>query len=582
MSGWRSDESPQEFFSVWRVNVRTQTLRRDPVPETWQHLGGRGLVARILLDEVPAVCDPLGPDNRLIFAPGLLVGHMLSSCDRISAGGKSPLTGGVKESNAGGRTGLQLTHLGVKALIIEDCPAEPGWWVLHLSAAGARFEGADDLAGKGVYQVAPLLLERYGDKVAIALIGPGGEMRLRAAGIQNLDKDRVPSRIAARGGLGALMGSKGLKAIVIDGGSGQKPPIADLAAFRQAQKAYNQALLNHPQTKIYTDYGTAAMTRMSNGFGGLPTRNFSSGQFEGAERISGEFMRQQLLERDGECEVSHACMAGCTIRSSNVYGAPDGKMIVSPLEYETIGLMGANLGIDHLDTIARLCWEVNDLGLDSIEIGCALGVAAEAGLMNWGDGERALELIREIRRGTELGRVLGNGAVATGKRLGVERVPAVKGQAMSAYDPRAIKGTGVTYATSPQGGDHTAGLTIRAKVDHLNPSIQAQLSRNIQINMAGYDTLGACIFAGFGFGVNLQVIADLLNARYGWGVGSDILQVLGRETISLEREFNARAGFTKADDRLPEWMRREPLPPHNSVFDVPDEDLDSIFDWEGL
>lgn len=580
MSESQLPDQQSDFFSVWRVDVRNQTLSREPVPDSWRRLGGRGLVARILLDEVPATCDPLGAENKLIFAPGLLVGHMLSSCDRISVGGKSPLTKGVKESNAGGRTGLQLTHLGIKALIIEGYPVEPGWWLLHLSAAGARFERADDLAGKGVYEVAPPLLERYGDKVAIALIGPGGEMRLSAAGIQNLDKDKVPSRIAARGGLGALMGSKGLKAIVIDGGSGQKPPIADLAAFRQAQKAYNQALLSHPQTKIYTDYGTAAMTRMSNGFGGLPTRNFSSGQFEAAERVSGELMRQQLLERDGDCEVSHACMAGCTIRSSNVYGGPDGKMIVSPLEYETIGLMGPNLGIDDLDTIARLCREVNDIGLDSIEIGCALGVAAEAGLMRWGDGERAMELIREIRRGTELGRVLGSGAVATGKHLGVERVPAAKGQAMSAYDPRAIKGTGVTYATSPQGGDHTAGLTIRAKVDHLDPTIQAQLSRNIQVNMAGYDTLGACIFAGFGFGVNLQVIADLLKARYGWQVGNDILQVLGRETISLEREFNRLAGFTKADDRLPEWMRREPLPPHNSVFDVPEEDLDTIFDWE--
>ncbi len=579
MSVWRSDDSPQAFFSAWRVNVHNQTLKREPIPDTWRHLGGRGLVARILLDEVPATCDPLGPENKLIFAPGLLVGHMLSSCDRISVGGKSPLTGGVKESNAGGRTGLQLTHLGIKALIIEDAPAEAGWWLLHLSADGVRFERADDLSGKGVYEVAPLLLERYGDKVAIALIGPGGERRLTAAGIQNLDKDRVPSRIAARGGLGAVMATKGLKAIVIDASGGEKPPIADLAAFRQAQKAYNQALLSHPQTKIYTDYGTAAMTKMSNGFGGLPTRNFSSGQFEGAERVSGELMRQQQLERDGDCEVSHACMAGCTIRSSNVYGGPDGKMIVSPLEYETIGLMGPNLGIDDLDVIAHLCWEVNDLGLDSIEIGCALGVAAEAGLMDWGNGKRALELIREIRQGTPLGQILGRGAVATGKFLGVERVPAAKGQAMSAYDPRAIKGTGVTYATSPQGGDHTAGLTIRAKVDHLDPTIQVQLSRNIQINMAGYDTLGACIFAGFGFGVNLQVIADLLNARYGWQVGADILKTLGKETIKLEREFNARAGFTREDDRIPEWMRREPLPPHNSVFDVPEEELDTIFDW---
>jgi aldehyde:ferredoxin oxidoreductase len=233
-----------------------------------------------------------------------------------------------------------------------------------------------------------------------------------------------------------------------------------------------------------------------------------------------------------------------------------------------------------LDAIARLCWEVNDLGLDSIEMGCALGVAAEAGVMAWGDGKRAMELIQEVRQGTTLGRVLGSGAVATGKYLGIERVPAAKGQAMSAYDPRAIKGTGVTYATSPQGGDHTAGLTIRAKVDHLDPTVQAQLSRNTQINMAGYDTLGACIFAGFGFSVNLQVIADLLNARYAWQVGSDILQVLGRETIKLEREYNTLAGFTRNDDRLPEWMTREALPPHNAVFDVPEEELDSIFDWE--
>ncbi len=578
MTNSQLNHPQRDFFSIWRVNMNSKTLQRDPVPETWQHLGGRGLLARILVDEVPARCDPLGPDNKLIFAPGLLVGHMLSSCDRISVGGKSPLTGGVKESNAGGRTGLQLTHLGIKALIIDGVPDEPGWWVLHLSADGTRFERADDLAGLGVFETTQPLLERYGDKVAIALIGPGGEMQLKAAGIQNLDKDRVPSRIAARGGLGAVMGSKGLKAIIIDGSTGGKPPILDLPAFRLAQKAYNRDLLAHPQTTVYTEYGTAAMTRMSNGFGGLPTRNFSSGQFEGAEQVSGELMRQILLEREGESDTSHACMAGCSIRCSNIYGGPDGKAIVSPLEYETIGLMGPNLGIDDLDIIARLNWQVNDLGLDSIEIGCALGIAAEAGLMAWGDGERALELVDEIRQRTHIGTMLGDGAVATGIGLGVERIPAAKGQAMSAYDPRAIKGTGVTYATSPQGGDHTAGLTIRAKVDHLDPTVQVALSRSVQINMAGYDTLGACVFAGFGFAVNLQVIADLLNARYRWKVDKDILKELGRETILLERQFNALAGFTQEDDRLPEWMSREPLPPHDAVFDVADEDLDTIFD----
>ncbi len=566
-------------MKIWRVNVREQTLSQESVPETWERLGGRGLLARVLVDEIIPTCEPLGPNNKLIFAPGLLVGHRLSSCDRISIGGKSPLTGGVKEANAGGSTGLQLAYLDIKALIVEDQPAESGWWVLHLSAEGARFEPADDLAGQGVYAATPRLLERYGDKVAIALIGPGGEMRMAAAGIQNLDKDRVPSRIAARGGLGAVMGSKGLKAIVIDAAEGEAPPLNDKAAFRAAQKEFNQGLMDHPQTQTYADYGTSAMTLMANGFGVLPTRNFSSGEFEGAELISGEHMREVILARGGEGETTHACMAGCTIRCSNNFAGADGKEIVSPLEYETLGLMGSNLGIDDLDAIARLNWEVNDLGLDSIEIGAALGVSEEAGLMKFGDGEKAMELLGEIRAGTPLGRTLGNGAVVTGRVFGISRVPAVKGQAMSAYEPRAVKGTGITYATSPQGADHTCGLTLRAKVDHLDPKGQIEISRNGQISMAGYDTLGACIMSGFGFSKVPHTIGDLLNARYGWEVDKDILKELGRETLSIEREFNLRAGFTAADDRLPEWMSSEPLPPHNTVFDVSDDDLDSVFNW---
>jgi len=565
---------------IWRINTRTQSLQREPVPDSWSRLGGRGLLARILLDEVDANCDPLGSDNKLIFAPGLLIGHMLSSTDRISVGGKSPLTGGIKESNAGGRTGLHMAQMGIKALIIEDQPTEEGFWVLHLSLEGAKWEKADDLVGLGVYETAPKLTKKYGDKVAIALIGPGGEMRMKSAGIQNIDKDKVPSRIAARGGLGAVMGSKGLKAIVFDHTGGEKPPIMDPDAFKVAQKDYTKAVLEHPQSATYRDYGTAAMAHMCDGFGGLPTRNFSSGHFENVEDISGETLRDFILSRGKPSDPSHTCMAGCTIKCSNVFGGEDSKIIVSPLEYETIGLMGSNLGIDSLDTIGRLNWEVNDLGLDSIEIGAALGVAAEAGLMEFGDGEKALELLFEIRKESEVGRVLGDGAVAVGEKYSVERVPAVKGQAMSAYEPRAIKGTGVTYATTPQGADHTCGLTIRAKVDHLDPKGQVELSRGAQYNMAGYDSLGACLFAGFGYAATPDgVIKRLLAARYGWDdLPDNILQELGKQTIKMEREFNRRAGFTPKDDRLPEWMTREPLAPHNTVFDVPYSELDRIFE----
>lgn len=571
--------SREVYPQIWRVNVNEQTLVRQPVPQAWERLGGRGLIARVLLDEVPPACEPLGPYNKLIYTPGLLVGHMLSSCDRISIGGKSPLTGGVKEANAGGTTGMEIAGLGIRALIIENEPSLPGWWVLYLNSTGAQFIPAGDLAGLGVYATAEKLRDRYGKKVAVALIGPGGEMKLYAAGIQNLDKDGVPSRIAARGGLGAVMGAKGLKAIVFDASGCSKPPIAHPEAFKEAQKRYTKAALEHPQSVIYRDYGTAAMARMCDSFGALPTRNFSSGHFEGVERISGEFLRQTILERGGEGNPTHACMPGCVIRSSNVFAGPEGKTSVAPLEYETIGLMGSNLGIADFDTIARMNWETNDLGLDSIDTGAALGVAAEAGLMSFGDEVRALQLLAEIRQGTPLGRILGSGAALAGKILGVTHVPVTKGQAMASYEPRAIKGTGVTYATSPQGADHTAGLTIRDKVNHLDPAGQAALSRTKQINMAGYDTLGACIFAGFGFSLVPDVIPALLNARYDWDVGPDILQVLGKETLKLEREFNRRAGFTPAHDRLPEYMTKEPLPPLNAVFDVPDEDLDNVFNW---
>ena len=573
------DYKPQ----IWRVNVREQTLKLEPVPDSWKRLGGRGLLTRIMLDEVDAKTDPLGAGNKLIFAPGLLVGHMLSSTDRISVGGKSPLTGGIKESNAGGRTGLHMAMMGIHALIIEDKPQAEGFWVLHLSLAdggSAKWEKADDLTGLGVYEVAPKLLQKYGDKVAISLIGPGGEMQLKSAGIQNIDKDRVPSRINARGGMGAVMGSKGLKAIVFDNAGGQKPPIVNPEAFKVASKDYTKAVLEHPQSITYRDYSTAAIAAMCQSFAALTVKNFSRGTFDKVDRVDGDALREFTLRRGKPSDPSHACMAGCTIKCSNIFGGEDGKVIVSPLEYETIGLMGVNLEIDSLDSIGRLNWQVNDLGLDSIEIGGALGVAAEAGLMKWGSEEDAMKLIEEIRRGTELGRVLGNGAVSTGKHLGIERVPAVKGQAMSGYEPRSIKGTGVTYATTPQGADHTAGLTIRQKINHLDPTIQKQASLTPQLNMAGYDTLGACIFAGFGYVATPDfVIKRLLQARYGWSdISDNILQELGKQTIKMEREFNRRAGFTKEDDRLPKWMTEEAIPENGAVFDVSEEDLDSIFD----
>lgn len=571
-------------MQVWRINTRTQSLDITAMPSNWERLGGRGLSARILLDEVPPACDPLGPFNKLVLAPGLLVGHSLSSCDRLSAGAKSPLTGGIKESNAGGKTAGVMSAMGIRALILEDQPEEAGWWVLRLSEAGAEFIPAkqfgEKLLGRGVYDGARTLIEACSKRAAILMIGPGGEMGLRAAGLCNIDPEGNPTRINARGGLGAVLGSKRLKAILFEPGPRTRAEAADPAAVNAGRKELVRIINVHPIMAGFREYGTAGIASMTNYFGAMPTRNYAEGRFEHIESINGEALRDVLTGRGGASRIGHQCMAGCAIRCSNVLADEAGEEIVGPLEFETIGLVGSNLGIGNLDDIGRLNRVINDLGLDTIEVGAALGVAGDAGLLDFGDAASAAALLQEIQRATPLGRVLGNGATTTGKVFNVQRVTAVKGQAISAYDPRAIKGTGVTYATSPQGGDHTAGLTIRAKVDHLDPQGQVELSRKVQINVGGYDTLGACLFAGYVFAEHPELAASLLNGIYGWEVDDGILQKLGRTTLSLEREFNRRAGFTAADDRLPEWMTLEANPSTGSVFDVPEAEMDELFNWD--
>ncbi|NLH06786.1 MAG: aldehyde ferredoxin oxidoreductase, partial [Chloroflexi bacterium] len=236
-------------MKVLRVNVGSGAVTTEDVPEGWRRYGGRALVARFLLDEVPATCDPLGPANKLIWAPGLLVGHMLSSVDRISVGGKSPLTGGVKEANAGGSTGMRMAWLRLFALIVEGGPpADGGWKVLVVGEDGARLEDASDLAGLDLAATGERLRERYGDRIAVSAIGTAGERLYLSAGITHMDKDRNLTRISARGGRGAGMGSKRLKAVVFDHPRANRPDVADPALFRDASRRYLKALQAHPQT----------------------------------------------------------------------------------------------------------------------------------------------------------------------------------------------------------------------------------------------------------------------------------------------------------------------------------------------
>lgn len=569
-----------ETGTFLRVDMETGRVTRQPLPETWRLIGGRSLVARIALDEIPPLCEPLGPENRLLILNGLLAGTPLPCSGRLSVGGESPLTGGIKEANCGGVCGHLLAQLGLRAIVIQGQPAGDRWYLLLIRADGADLLPADDLVGLGTYETAARLQERFGRRVGCLVIGPAGEMRMAAASVAGTDIEGRPSRFAARGGMGAVMGSKHLKAVVLEP-TRHELPLANREQFMAAVRRFVQYIKETPQTAhVYPVYSTAAMVRVADTLGFLPTHGFSAGRFDKAAAISGEALHDAILERDGEGNTTHACMPGCIIRCSNVWPDPAGREFVSPLEYETIAMLGSNLGLGDLHEIARLNRMCNDIGVDTIEIGAALGVAAQAGLVAFGDVEEFAHLLDEIRAGTPLGRILGNGAAFVGRAYGVLRVPAVKGQAMPAYDPRALKGTGVTFATCPQGADHTAGHTARANLDHLSPEGQVEASRAVQVAMAALDSLGLCLMAAPAVDGKWEVLAELVSARFGVEWTSEEIFELGRQTIRLEREFNRRAGFTSADDRIPEWMTREPLPPHGTVFDVPPEEMERIYEFE--
>ncbi|HEY8348188.1 MAG TPA: aldehyde ferredoxin oxidoreductase C-terminal domain-containing protein [Symbiobacteriaceae bacterium] len=562
---------------ILRIDMRQGTCRFDPLPEPYRLLGGRALTSRIVSDEVDPGCDPLGPSNKLVLAPGLIAGTVLSSSSRISAGAKSPLTGGIKESNAGGNTGWRLAQHGIRAVVISGQPQDDHWWIAVIGKGTCRLEPADDLVGLGTYETAARLLARFGAKAAVAVIGPAGEQLMNVAGIANTDPEGRPTRICARGGLGAVMGSKRLKALVVlDPGVGAMPEIADLALWRAESKAYLKEVAVNKAIERYRKFGTASTLEVVNRLGGLPIRNFSRGSDPATESITGIRMAEEIQARGGQ--TSHSCMTGCAIQCSNVWVDREGNEVATSMEFETNTLLGANLEIFDLDAIARFLYQCNDLGIDTIETGGAIGVAMEGGLLPFGDVEAVMNVFAEMRRGGLLGKLIGAGAATVGRVLGVRRVAAVKGQVMAAYDPRVIKGNGVTYATSPMGADHTAGNTIGARVDHLDPAGKVELSREAQINTAIMDMLGFCSFSRSAVVASPERLSVLLKARFGEELSEEALRKLALETIRTEIAFNRRAGLGPATDRLPEWMRTEPLPPHGAVFDIPDEELDRI--WE--
>jgi len=536
-------------------SVRTEELNGEAVIRV-----GRHFIAKTLLALGVAKVDPLSPENPLIFSAGPFAGTNFSNANRISVGCKSPLTGGIKEANSGGTFGFALGQLETAGLTLYGASAD--WVVIRITKEGGiTYDSAAPYMGKGNNEAAALLFERYGKKISFALCGPVGEYLGLMAGISFADTDGRPSRLAARGGVGAVMGSKKVKAIVAD--IDKMPTFHDRKKVMGAIREYGKRLSKDAAIDSFKRVGTAAMGDFTNRIGGLPVRNFSAGRLvetsQGPFKLGGDYIRELNMSRGGN--PSHACMPGCMIECSNVYVDEKGRELVSPLEYESIGLMGSNCGLEHPDDVARVNGIANDLGVDSIEAGATLGVLMEAGLGAFGDVAFMVAALEDIRRGSERGRLLAQGTARVGAHYKVKRIPAIKGQGISAYDPRVVEVTGISMMLTAQGADHTTGNVPAYDCKDKTTDELVAVSLEAQTASAAVDSLGLCIFGRSVTNVSADLIVTALNDAHGTALDPSFITTLGREALRMEWEFNRAAGFTEADDELPALFYDEPLAP---------------------
>ena len=544
-----------------RVDMTRKTTEIVAFPEEWKLLGGRALSAKILLEECDATCDPLGPDNVLVMAPGVVSGTAAPTSGRISMGGKSPLTNGIKEANAGGNPGQDLMKLGYRCVIVTGQPSDPEKrYAVNITAESAEVVEADAYKGMWNYALIEELAKVYSATASFISIGPAGELRLAGASIACTDqeKQRHPARHAARGGLGAVMGSKGLKYVSVDAGKTPTRQPAERKEFMASCKQWTKEYREGPQMFAT---GTSSVVPVANMLNTFPYKNRVEGQSPDAETLDGARIVESFEERGGGM---HNCMTGCIVQCSNVVHDTDGNYKTSALEFETLTLLGSNCAIASWDDVADLDRLCDEVGVDTIETGAALAVYMDSGGLEWGDAEGAKRILREIAEGTDLGKAIGAGAVATGKRQKHHRVPAVKGQALPAWDPRPLKATGITYLTSAMGADHTAGLIV-------NPGLPAeewaQASQEVQLVNAVTDSSGFCQFLQ----PTLDDIRKFYGLLYGEEVSREQIADLGWQCMQDEWEFNRREGFEPKDDVMPDCMKKDAIGPAKLVWDVPDE-----------
>lgn len=568
---------------ILRVNLSSGKLSTEEYPDSFyrQYFGGEGFIAYFLVKELPAGVEPLGPENKLIFAAGPLTGVPAGGCGRHSVGAKSPLTGGFGEADSGGYWGAELKMAGFDAVIFEGRAEKPVY--LFIKDGEASLKDAGHLWGMNTLECQITIREELADpNIKVAQIGPAGENLVRFASVMN-DLDAA----AGRTGMGAVMGSKNLKAIACRGT--RHLPLAEPEAVREiARWIKDNAPVN---IKRMRDLGTAQIVDSLNGLGGLPTRNFQFGAFEGAEKLTGETMRDTILVKRRAC---HACPVQCK-REVKVdepykvdprYGGP---------EYETIASLGSDCGIDDLKAIARGNELCNAYGLDTISCGATIAFAMECfenGLLTredtggldlrFGNTAAMLEMIEQIARRQGLGAVLAEGVARAAKKIGrgAEKFAMhIKGQELPMHEPRLKQGMGIGYSISPTGADHCHNIhdTVYVSMTGLMADIKAlgileplpadDLSGDKVRLLAYYanwmhflNSAVACYFVMSLGRVGFERISRLVNAATGWNTSVFEILKVGERAANLARVFNMREGFTSQDDDMPERF----FTPHGS------------------
>lgn len=558
------------MWKTIRINSKENLIITEKYKDAYMGLGGRSLIAQFLNDEVEPSCDPLGEEAKIIFCTSMFAGSGLVCANRLSVGAKSPLTGGIKESNVGGSAAKALSDHGIRSIIIESKPktVEMMKFILIHSDGSISLEDATSYQGMNNYEFVENMQKKYGEKISVISVGVAGERLYKNSSLQITEYGtNYPCRAAGRGGLGSVLASKGIKGIVIQKADEKsKPAYAEGEKFSKIRKALNKSVAESSKTNPFSLFGTACTVDKTGVAGIIPTHNFTGTISEKIENLeSDKFI--DFVNRNGKNQ--HPCQAGCLIKCSNIIKDNDGKFVTGGFEYETIALCGPNCDIYDFETIAKMDRICDDVGLDTIETGASIALCMEAEIIPWGDAGATLELYQQIADGTELGNLIGQGTAAVGEHYKIKRIPTCRNQAIPGYDPRGTIGTGFTYATSSMGADHTAGITL-GKDDPTDLTGAIQTSNIMQHIFAMADSM-TCMMTMSTLGGQLDQLAELYNAMYGGNLSAEGLFAAADRTLKMEHEFNEKAGWKKEDNKIPEFFRTEPLPSTGKTFDIPSE-----------